>query len=262
MVHLTHPRTASSSTLHQLEQQLLHLPPLEELLFRWHTHGFTREAILTDVSGREQVLGPATLSGESIWLLYELASAHIQELQTVAHFSHWSSRPLHDRLVWHAASHTAAETQDLLPIGVLVQKTVSVAMAGRLLLGTTVGTQNLAREHLRFIAKALAIPCHAARNCTLNPGICDPVEEFDMLPGMISPFVQPLRCTELAAVALIPWPQVWEEQETEVAVSLSPWESLLLPLRCLRSIICSYARCAYPTVRLIELPREKTHDDA
>ncbi len=256
MLNLTIPRTASSCTLQHLEQQLSHMPPLEELLFRWHTHGLTKEAILADVSAREQVLGPATLSGESIWLLYELASAHIQELQTLAHLSHWSRRPLHDRLVWHAASHTAAETQDLFPVGVLVQKTVSVTMAGTLLLGTTAGTQNLAREHLRFIAKALALPRHAARRCTLNPGSCDPVEEFDMLPGMISPFVRPLRRTGLAAVALIPWPQAWEEHETEVAVSLSPWESLLLPLRCLRSIVCSYANYAYPTVRLIELPGE------
>jgi hypothetical protein len=145
---------------------------------------------------------------------------------------------------------------------VLVQKTVSVAMAGTLLFSTTIGTQNLAREHLRYIAKILAFPCHAARNCTLNPASCDPVEEFGMLPGMISPFVRPLRRTGLAAVALLPWPEAWEEPETEVAVSLSLWESLLLPLRCLRSIICSYAKCAYPTVRLIELPGEKTHDNA
>lgn len=262
MVNLAISRTASSSTLYHLEQQLLHVPPLEELLFRWHTHGSTREDILADVSVREQVLGPATLSGESIWLLYELASAHIQELHTVVHLSQWSRRPLHDRLVWHAASHTAAQTQALLPAGVLVQKTVSVAMAGSLLFGTTVGTQNLAREHLRYLAKVLALPRQAARNCTLNPASCDPIEEFGMLPGMISPFVRPLRRTRLAAVALIPWPQAWEEQETEVAVSLSPWESLLLPLRCLRSMLCSYARCAYPTVRLIELPGEKTYDDA
>jgi len=63
----------------------------------------------------------------------------------------------------------------------------------------------------------------------MNPGSCDPVEEFEMLPGMISPFLRPLRRTGLAAVALVPWQQVREEQETEVAVSLSLWESLLLP---------------------------------
>ena len=262
MVHLTLPCTAFSSTLHQLEQQFLHVPPLEELLLRWHTRGSARRDILADMSAREQVLGPATLSSESIWLLYELATAHLQELQTVAHLSHWSRRPLHDRLIWHAASYTAAETQALLPGGVLVQKTVSVAMAGTLLFSTTVGTQNLAREHLRLIAKALALPRHAARSCTLNPGTCDPVEEFDMLPGMISPFMRPLRRTSLVAVALLPWPEAWEEPETEVAVSLSPWESLLLPLRCLRSIIYNYAGCAYPSVRLIELPGEKAHDDA
>jgi hypothetical protein len=262
MLNLTIPRTASSHTLQHREQQLSRLPPLEDLLFRWHTRGLSRRDILADLSAREKVLGSATLSGESIRLLYELTSAHIQGLQTLKHLSDWYRRPLYERLVWHAASHSAAETQALLPVGALVQKTVSVAMAGTLLLCTTAGTQNLARDHLRIIAKALVLPRHAARSCTMNPGSCDPVEEFEMLPGMISPFLRPLRRTGLAAVALVPWQQVREEQETEVAVSLSLWESLLLPLRCLRSIVCGYARCAYPTVRLIEIPGEETNDDA
>jgi len=46
-------------------------------------------------------------------------------------------------------------------------------------------------------------------------------------------------------------------QAREVAISLSQWESLVLPLRCLRQVIRSYARQAYPGVRIIELESEE-----
>ena len=52
---------------------------------------------------------------------------------------------------------------------------------------------------------------------------------------------------------LLPWPKRWEDQEREVAISLSLWESLALPLRCLRPLVRDYARRAYLQVRLIEL---------
>lgn len=44
-----------------------------------------------------------------------------------------------------------------------------------------------------------------------------------------------------------------EAQEREVAIPLSLWESLVLPLRSLRHLIRGYARRAYPTVRIIDL---------
>jgi hypothetical protein len=82
-----------------------------------------------------------------------------------------------------------------------------------------------------------------------------------MLPGMVSPFVSPLQKTRVAAVVLLPWPRRWEEQGREVAVSLSLWESLLLPLRCLRDIVRGYAWRAYPSAQLIELEGEENNGD-
>ncbi len=82
-----------------------------------------------------------------------------------------------------------------------------------------------------------------------------------MLPGMVSPFVPPLRSARVAAVVLLPWPRWWEEQERKGAVSLSLWESLLLPLHCLRAIVCCYVRCAYPYAHLIELEGEENNGD-
>jgi hypothetical protein len=43
-----------------------------------------------------------------------------------------------------------------------------------------------------------------------------------------------------------------------VAISLSLWESLVLPLCCLRPLVRSYARRAYPEVRIVELESEGT----
>ena len=82
-----------------------------------------------------------------------------------------------------------------------------------------------------------------------------------MLPGMVSPFFSPLRKTRLAGVVLLPWPRWWEEKGREGAVSLSHWESLLLPLHCLKDIVCGYARHAYPYAQLIELEREENNGD-
>jgi len=140
-----------------------------------------------------------------------------------------------------------------------VQKTVTVDMAGKLLLCTYVGDQKLERTHLRAVAEALALPRRAAKHCSINPSTCDPVEEYGMLPGMVSPFVSPLRKTRVAAVVLLPWPRRWEEKGREVAVSLSLWESLLLPLHCLKDIVRGYARRAYPSAQLIELEGEENH---
>jgi hypothetical protein len=143
---------------------------------------------------------------------------------------------------------------------VLVQKTVSITLADTLLLCTCLGPQLLTRRQLRGIATALALPTCTVRRCTINPATCNPVEMFAMEPGMISPFLQPSRDTGLTALVILPWPKRWEAQEREVAISLSLWESLVLPLRCLRQLLRIYAKRAYPAVRVIELASEDTSD--
>ena len=77
-----------------------------------------------------------------------------------------------------------------------------------------------------------------------------------MQPGMVSPFLHPERAVPLSALVLLPWRERWDAQEREVAISLSLWESLVLPVRCLRPLVRQYARRAYPQVRLIELGSE------
>jgi hypothetical protein len=230
--------------LRLLEEVLYDLPPLEGVFLHWHTHGMTATTAGMNslLARRKQLLGPTTLSGASIQLLYECATDSLRRLS----------------LPWHGHSLSAAETQALLPPGVLVHKTVSLTLAETLLLCTSVGPQRVTRQQLHTIAAALALPRQAVKQCTINPVTSNPVETFAMQPGMVSPFLHPSHLTALGALVLLPMPERWEAQEQEVAISLSLWESLVLPLRCLRPLIRTYARRAYPGVRIIELESEET----
>lgn len=244
---------AVPANLRLLEEVLYDLPPLEGVFFHWHTHGgvaATTPGITSLLHRREQLLGAATLPGASITLLYECAMACLQRLPGPV-YSSWDSRPLHARLLRHGPSQSAAETQALLPPGVLVQKTVTVALGERLLLCSGAGTQSLTRQHRQDIATALALPSRTMKRCTINSSAHHSVAAFAMQPGMVSPFLHPERATELAALILLPWR--WDVPEREVAISLSLWESLVLPVRCLRQLVLSYARRAYPGVQVIEL---------
>jgi hypothetical protein len=255
--------TIPSATLSlQLAEEVLYdLPPLEGIFLHWHAHGVsaTTPGITSLLSRREQMLGAATLPGASIRLLYECAANCLRRLPMPV-YSPWDSRPLHARLLRHGPSQRAAQTQALLPPGVLVQKTVSITIGERLLLCSGVGTGSLTRWHLRDIAAALTIPYRTIKRCTINSSTHTSVEAFAMQPGMVSPFLHPERGAHLSALVLLPWSQRWEAQEREVAISLSLWESLALPVRCLRPLVHQYARCAYPEVRLIELGSEGANE--
>jgi hypothetical protein len=248
------PVPSASINLQLAEEVLYDLPPLEGVFLHWHSHGVTATTpgITSLLSRREQMLGAATLPGASIRLLYECAADCLRGLMMPV-YSPWDSRPLHARLLRHGPSQRAAETQALLPPGVLVQKTVSVTLGERLLLCTGVGIQSLTRWQLRDIAAALALPYRVLKRCTINSSTYTSVEAFAMQPGMVSPFLHPERAAHLSALVLLPWRELWEAQEREVAISLSLWESLVLPVRCLRPLLRRYARWAYPGVHLIEL---------
>ena len=246
--------------LRLLEEVLYDVPPLEGVFLQWHTHGVTTNTagIRSLFARRKQLLGAATLSGASIQLLYECAADILPSLQGRERHSPWDRRPLHARLLRHGASMSAAGTQALLPPGVLVQKTVSLTVGEASCLFTGVGTQRVTRQHLRAIASAMALTGRTTKRCTINPLTTNPVESFGMWPGMVSPFLHPSRTVALCALALSPWPEFWEAHAREVAISLSLWESLILPLSGLRPLIRSYARRAYPAVQMIELEREES----
>jgi hypothetical protein len=254
--------TSPFQNLCLLEEVLYVLPPLEGVFLHWHTHGVTATTagMSSLLARRKRLLGPTTLSGASIQLLYECATESVWRRSLPWQDVHcpWDSRPLHARLLRHGNSLSATETQALLPPGVLVQKTTSITLADTLLLCTGAGTQRVTRQQLKALSAALQLPRRALKRCTVNPGTYNPVETLAMQPGMVSPFIHPSHRTAFSALVLLPWPKRWEAQEREVAISLSLWECLVLPLRCLHPLIRSYARKAYPDVRIVELESEGT----
>jgi hypothetical protein len=242
--------------LQRLEEVLYDLPPLEGVFLHWHTYGVTSTTpgMLSLLSRRKQLLGPATLSAASLQLLAACATEALRRVQGSS--SRWDSRPLHARLVRHGSALRAAEAQALLPPGVLMHKTTSVALADSLLLCSGAGTQHLKRWQLQAVAAALALPGRATKQCHIHTAACDSIETFAMQPGMVSPFLHPSSPAGFAALVLLPWPKRCEEQFQEVALSLSLWESLLLPISCLRPLLRRYAARAYPEVPLLELESE------
>lgn len=224
--------------LEELEQLHHRLPPLQDIFAGWHYAGASARSQALAQRGR--LLGPATLSSASLRLLYDIAARYVDDLS--------------ERLCWHAPTMSAQETQSVLPPHVLVQKTVSLEMAGRLLLWTGVGEQEQTLEQRRVVAQALGLPRRAAKQCSTNPATCKPEQEFAMLPGMVSPFLSPRHPTRLAAVVQIPWSADWEAQGYAVGVSLSLFESLILPLNCFGAILRQYATRAYdPRLHWIEV---------
>jgi len=221
-----------------LEQVHHRLLPVQDTFARWQRAGGSARSQALVL--RERLLGPATLSSASLCLLYDISSQFVDDLP--------------QRICWYAPTLSASETQAVLPPQVLVQKTVSVEMAGRLLLWTGVGEYEHTLDQRRVVASALGLPHRAARQCSTNSATCRPEEEFAMLPGMVSPFLSPWRPTRLVSVMQVPWPTAWEEQGKAVGVSLSLFESLILPLSSFRAIVLQYSARAYAsTIRWMEV---------
>ena len=234
-------RSAMDEVEH-LEQIYQDLPPLAAIFEAWHCSG--SRGSMNALQLREQRLGITTLSSGSLGLLYDIASQFLDDL--------------HVRICRHGVSQSAVETQALLPRHVLVQKTVSVEMAGNLLLWSCVGEQKVDLSQRRVVAASLGLPLRAAKRCSINSPTCSPEEEFAMMRGMVSPFLPPHCPNRLSAVVLVSWSQEWEDQGKEVGISLSLFESLVLPLKYFRPIMQQYMRRAYtPNVRWIELPPEE-----
>lgn len=88
-----------------------------------------------------------------------------------------------------------------------------------------------------------------------------PGANMQVLAACASECLHRLLTNELsAALVLLPWPKRWDTQAREVAISLSLWESLLLPLSCLRPLLRLSAARAYPGVRVIDLHAPQQND--
>ena len=215
------------------------LPPLEETLRIKDASGLHAR-----LSERASALGIATLRPGSLLLLAQLFREEGLEMA-----DHLFSP--------HAATLRAQEKQALLPVGAQVQKTVSLLIGGRLVLVTSVGDQVLTREIQIAIATRVGFSRKAGRHATINPPGLPVERELGLLRGMISPFL-PAGCAAcLHAIVQLPWPRLLSDDRQSVAVSLSPCESLLIPLRCYRRILQGYVCRSRSGTHLVEMEADE-----
>jgi hypothetical protein len=226
--------------IHGYHQEIQHriaylLPPLRETL------RLPELATLhARLSERASALGVATLRPDSLLLLAQLFRE--EGLDMAEHL-----------FGPHLATLHAGEKQALLPGGVHVQKTVSLLLGGRLILVTRIGDHVLGRAERFAIAANLGLSRKEARQATLNPPGCIAEQAFGLLRGTVSPFLPVGFGTDLCAVVQLPWRQAWEDEGQSVAISLSPCESLLIPLRCYHRMLHRYVHWSIPDVPLVEL---------
>jgi hypothetical protein len=211
------------------------LPPLGETLRLTESAGLNAR-----LSEREAALGIATLPSDSLLLLAQLL--HEEGLDMADHL-----------FGPHPATLRAREKQALLPGSAHVQKTVSLLLGGQLVLVTSIGDRLLGLSERFALAAKLGFARRVARQATLNPHGCVAEQEFGLLRGMVSPFLPAGFGNGLRAVAQLSWSQMWEEGGQSVAISLSPCESLLIPLRCYRRVLYRYTHQSIPDVPLLEL---------
>ncbi|MHB8596757.1 MAG: hypothetical protein ACYDER_08100 [Ktedonobacteraceae bacterium] len=216
---------------------------LADSSLRFHTivaaHPFGTDSFRHSLIARETTLGSATMPHESLLLLCSLLQPHVSDI--AAH------------LVWHHATMSARETQAVLPSDVTVLKTVTLRLRDRLILVTGVGDFHLHREALRTLVKRLSLPLGVVKHATINPKDVDPADSYGLCEGMVSPFF-PARCSSLlAALAFLHCDAMTGSTDSTVAISLSRFESLLIPQALFPTLLKLYASQTYPHLRLITL---------
>ncbi len=196
----------------------------------------SQPAFYSILQERERAMGAATLAAQSILLLLQILERQSVPI-TPASF------------LWHPPTKTARETQMVLPAHVTVLKTVTVMMSDQFLLWTTMGDGTITRFMLRQVATILGLPKTAARHSTINPSAINPEEAYALKTGMVSPFLPLGRSIPLSAVVfdgtkVRSFPSFPAKQY--IALSLSRYESLLVPYQYFPQLLREYAHHVYP----------------
>jgi hypothetical protein len=216
-----------------LEVLLKSLAPIEEIWAR-----LPDTDAIAELQDRELVLGVATMSCRAFDLLHELVT----------------DLGIENVIARHAPSVTAAAKQSLLDAGwhgvkLLVNKTVTVRLGTVHLLCTGAGDFTLNHCQLATIGKELRLSRKAVKACRINPPDYSPEYELGLLTGMVSPFLAPsVSRTRLQAVALLSAAEIGPAERHMVAISLCPFESLIVPQADFDALAKLYCQRAYPDV--------------
>jgi hypothetical protein len=215
-----------------IERLLGSTPSVSEIFKSLQKGGNCEDALMQ----REKSLSVATMSAASLKLLWKVAQEEGLD-------------NLYERVVRHGPSITARDTQALLKES-CIQKTVTILIEDQFILCSSIGDAKIPHQILRKIRKMLGLP-RSGFNSYINPNNFVPEVELGLLRGIVSTFFPPGRLTQLSQVVLIT-PE--EELKQEVAISLSPFESLLIPASLFPRIAIKYAQTAYPYIPFEVIP--------
>lgn len=191
--------------------------------------GFTQA-----LEARTRALGVATLPSLTLLHLFSLYQRYV-------------SADLSAAVLWHQPSTTARQKAALLPEGYLVQKSVTVQFEDSLVLCSGIGDFTMSNGLLREIARALNLKNRVHKHRQINPSWAYPPEYlYGILEGIVSPFLPVGRVRDLLAVVFLAAPTSTADETRQVVISLSPFESLAVPLGCFQSLLYAYAGAHYP----------------
>jgi hypothetical protein len=221
-----------------IEGLMKSLPRIEDV---WA--GLPNSAAMAQLKQRERLLAAATLSASAFELLHEITCD--LGISTV--------------IIRHPPSVKAITKQTLLAAGLggadlMVNKTTTVRLGTEHFLCTGAGDFVINRDLLRQVADELSLPRRVVKTCRINPPGYPAESELGLLAGMVSPFISPsMSRNQLRAVVLFAAAELNRTQGQMVAISLSPFESLVVRLADFSALTRHYAKRAYPDLHWTEI---------
>ncbi|MDR6450166.1 hypothetical protein J2794_006306 [Paraburkholderia terricola] len=194
------------------------------------TPGHVQKALIV----RELEMGPGTLSAHAIGRLLNIT----ESLGIV---------DIGNRILHHEPTYSASEKQIFLPSNVLVQKTLSLKCGDSYVLMTGVGNWTITKRQKAHLLKDGTLPPSARDSFTINPPSLDVASVLQMAPGMVSPFLKPGTDPCIERIIIIE-PDI-SINHTQFAISLSLFESFVLPTRHFVEVTSLYLLLAFPQIR-------------
>jgi len=183
------------------------------------------------LEARDHALGMATLPSQTLLKLLSLYQQHV-------------SRDLAASVLWHRPSLSAREKTTILP-GYLIQKTLTLQLGGDLVMVSGVGDFKVDRPLIQQIIRALDLKKRVQKLVHINPREYPSESLYGILTGMVSPFLEPARSTTVQAVVFLKHLEIGGDWDKLVAISVSPFESLLVPIASFHTLLYAYAGATY-----------------
>ncbi len=207
---------------------------LAEAIKIWDEDADT-EFLSNYLQNRENAMGYSTLSANSIsWLLNILKSYGLKDI--------------HPQIISHNPSFSAQDKQKILKNSI-VQKTLTIKLADKLILCSGLGDFRLTKDSLIEMGHALGISKKKSKESIINPDYFLPEKELGLERGMVSTFLPPHKEYSISAIFVLTAEHI---TKADIAISLSLYESMIISSSFFKDILNDYAKFAYPSISFNE----------